>query len=238
MNTDILAIGAHPDDVELGCGGTVALHAAAGRNIAILDLTRGELGTRGNAELRLEEAREAARILGVKERVNLALADGFFRNDRDSLLALAARIRQFRPRIILAPARSDRHPDHGRAAAMVKEAVFLAGLPKVETRLEGNPQEPWRTPLLLHYIQDYYHRPDIVVDISQYFEQKMKAVLAFRSQFHNPDSTEPETPISRPEFLEALKARAIEYGRAIGATYGEGFNSNRLIGTQDLFGLM
>ncbi len=234
MTVDILAIGAHPDDVELGCGGTLLKHLAAGYSAAIVDLTRGELGTRGNADIRLLEARAAADVLGITERLNLEMRDGFFPDDEVHVLEIVSHIRFFQPKIILAPALSDRHPDHGRAAALVKKAVFLAGLQKVESAWHAREQKPWRTHLLLHYIQDQYHMPNIALDISDFFEQKMKAVQCFKSQFFNPASDEPETPISIPGYLDALKARALEYGRPIGVRYAEGFVASRLIGLDDL----
>ncbi len=237
MTVDILAIGAHPDDVDLGCSGTLLKHLAAGYTAAIIDLTRGELGTRGNAELRLQEARAAADILGIRERINLEMKDGFFRNDEAHQIELIEHIRFFRPKLILAPALSDRHPDHGRAAELVKNAVFLAGLQKIESEWHGREQQAHRTPLLLHYTQDHYHKPDIVVDISTFFETKMKVVRAFGSQFYQADSAEPETPISTPGFFDALKARAIEYGRPIGCQYAEGFMAGKILGTDNLFTL-
>jgi len=237
MPVDILAIGAHPDDVELGCGGTLIKHIANGYSVAIVDLTRGELGTRGNAEVRLLEARKAADLLKIQERINLEMRDGFFVNDEAHQMELIEHIRFFQPKIILAPSVHDRHPDHGRAARLVQQACFLSGLIKIESDWHARIQSPWRAPLLLHYIQDYYHKPDIVVDISDYYEQKMMAVKAYHSQFYNPESAEPDTPISMQGFFDVLKARAIEYGRPIGCQYAEGFISAKILGTDNLFTL-
>ena len=238
MKLDILAIGAHPDDVELGCGGTLLSHMAKGRKVGILDLTRGELGTRGSAELRDQEAAAAAQILGIGIRENLAFEDGFFQNDSDHQLAIVSIIRKYQPEIILANAINDRHPDHGRAAKLISDACFLSGLPKIETMLDGQPQAKWRPQAVYHYIQAYYAEPDFVVDISDYFEQKMKAVNAYGSQFHNPESKEEQTFISTPQFMNLVVARTAEFGATCGFQHAEGFTIERRIGVRDLFDLV
>lgn len=238
MKLDILVFASHPDDAELGCGGTIAKHTALGDKVGIIDLTRGELGTRGTPETRREEAAQSANILGVSARENLKLRDGFFQNDTESQLVLIQAIRKYQPRIILANAVQDRHIDHGKGASLVYDASFLSGLVKIETfDDEGNNQKPWRPYAVYHYVQSQFIKPDFVVDISAHWEMKMKAVRAFGSQFFNPDSKEPETYISKPGFLKMLEARAIEYGHAIGADYGEGFTVRRLIGVENLFDL-
>ncbi len=236
---DILAVGAHPDDVELSCSGTLLRHLAQGKTVGLLDLTRGELGSRGTAEIRAEEAARAAQMMGAAFRVNLELPDGFFRNERESLLPVVEVLRACRPEIVLANAPEDRHPDHGRAAALVREAAFYAGLPKIQTQQGDKPQEPWRPRALYHYIQDYNLSPDFVVDISPYFERKMELVLAFHSQFYLPEASpyqnEPSTPISGKDFLEFLRAKARTYGRPAGFEYAEGFIAPRTFGLRDLF---
>lgn len=238
MKLDILVFASHPDDAELGCGGTIAKHTGLGDKVGIIDLTRGELGTRGTPETRREEAAQSANILGVSARENLKLRDGFFQNDTESQLVLIQAIRKYQPRIILANAVQDRHIDHGKGASLVYDASFLSGLVKIETfDDEGNNQKPWRPDAVYHYVQSQFIKPDFVVDISAQWEMKMKAVRAFGSQFFNPDSKEPETYISKPGFLKMLEARAIEYGHAIGADYGEGFTVRRLIGVENLFKL-
>lgn len=238
MKVDILAIGVHPDDVELGCGGTLLAQKQQGSSTAIVDLTQGELGTRGTPELRLKEATAAGKILGVEERINLGMADGFFANDRAHQLKLIAAIRYFQPDIILGNAKYDRHPDHGRASKLIYDSCFLSGLSKIQTEWEGEKQEKWRPRILLNYIQDRYMKPEIVVDISEHYERKLEAVQAFSSQFYNPNyqpnSEEDATPISSPVFLEHLKVRAMELGRPMGFTYGEGFTSYRLLGVRTL----
>jgi len=238
MKVDILAIGVHPDDVELGCGGTLLAQKQQGSSTAIVDLTQGELGTRGTPALRLQEAEAAGKILGVEKRINLKMADGFFANDRANQLKLIAAIRFFQPDIILGNAKYDRHPDHGRAAKLIYDACFLSGLAKIETEWEGEQQGKWRPRMLLNYIQDRYMKPEIVVDISDYYEQKLAAVQAFSSQFfdpnYDPNSEEEPTYISSPVFLDNLASRAMELGRPMGFTYGEGFTSYRLLGTKNL----
>lgn len=232
---DILVLAAHPDDAELGCGGTLAKHVNAGKKVGIVDFTRGELGTRGTPETRSLEAASASEILGVSVRENLELPDGFFRNEREHQLKVVQAIRKYRPEIVLANAIYDRHPDHGRGAGLAFEACFLSGLPKVKTEWQGVAQTAWRPRAVYHYIQSQHIIPDVVVDVSEYWDQKMKAVLAFKTQFYDPQSNEPETFISSPAFLKLLEARAIEYGQPIGVRYGEGFTVRRMVGVNSLF---
>ncbi len=238
MNIDILAFGAHPDDVEISCGGTLLRYADDGKQIAIVDLTRGELGTRGSGALRMEECKAASQILGLVDRVNLGMADGFFEENEDHLHQIICEIRHFRPKLIFANSIRDRHPDHGRAAALVARAAFLSGLPKINTERNGITQEAYRAPMLLHYIQDIYIEPDVVLDVSAYAEEKIKLVQCFSSQFFDPNSTEPETPISNAHFFEFMKGRMLQFGRPIGAKYAEGFTVNRTLGVSDLFHLI
>ena len=238
MNIDILAFGAHPDDVEISCGGTLLRYAGEGKQIAIVDLTRGELGTRGSGDLRMEECKAASQILGLVDRVNLGMADGFFEENEDHLHQIIREIRHFRPKLIFANSIRDRHPDHGRAAALVARAAFLSGLPKINTERNGISQEAYRAPMLLHYIQDIYIEPDVVLDVSAYAEEKIKVVQCFSSQFFDPNSTEPETPISNAHFFEFMKGRMLQFGRPIGAKYAEGFTVNRTLGVSDLFHLI
>jgi N-acetylglucosamine malate deacetylase 1 len=238
MKLDILVLAAHPDDAELGCGGTIARHTSRGNKVGIIDFTRGELGTRGTPETRLREAAESAKILGVSVRENLNLKDGFFQNDRENQLSVIRAIRKYQPRIVLANAIYDRHIDHGKGANLGYDASFLSGLIKIETRDEhGNVQKPWRPEVVYHYVQSQFITPDFIVDITAEWDTKMKAIKAFSSQFFNPESKEPETYISKPGFLKMLEGRAVEYGHAIGVTYGEGFTTRRFIGVDNLFDL-
>lgn len=234
MKIDIIAIGVHPDDVELGCGGIIAKHTAKGYKVGIIDLTLGELGTRGTTEIRKKEAENGAKILGASFRENLEFRDGFFKNDEEHQLKLIAAIRKYKPKIILTNAPHDRHPDHGKAAQLTVDAAFLSGLTKIVTQENGVSQNAWRPSLVYHYIQAYYHQPDLVVNITDSMDIKMRAVKAYSSQFHNPESNEPETLISSPEFLEFTYARALEYGLHAGFKYGEGLITNRYIGVEDL----
>lgn len=234
---DILAIGIHPDDVELSCAGTLLKHIAAGYTVGIIDLSKGELGTRGNAELRLKEAEAAAKILGVKFRENLEMEDGFFCNDRVNLYKLVEKIREHRPEIVICNAVSDRHPDHGRAAKMVSEACFYSGLAKIETGHAKEMQQPYRPKAVYHYIQDRQLKADLVVDVTSFVEKKMEAIQAFSSQFFDPESKEPSTPISSPEFLEQVKAKMRVFGRDIQVEFAEGFTVERTIGVEDLLKL-
>ncbi|MEQ8424730.1 MAG: bacillithiol biosynthesis deacetylase BshB1 [Cyclobacteriaceae bacterium] len=234
MKLDLLVLASHPDDAELGCGGTIAKHVSLGHKVGIVDFTRGELGTRGTVQSRDEEAKASADILGLSVRENLNLKDGFFENDKDHQLEVIKMIRKYQPSIVLANAIYDRHPDHGKGADLAFKSCFLAGLPKIETSENGEPQNPWRPRVLYHYIQSQLIKPDFVIDVSDFWEKKMQAVLAFKSQFHNPNSKEPETYISSEGFLKMLEARGIELGHAIGARYGEGFTTRRTIGVNEL----
>lgn len=235
---DILAFGSHPDDVELGCGGTLALHASKGYKTGIVDLTQGELGTRGTIEIRTKESESAAVILQASVRLNTKFEDGFFLNDKKHQLEIVKVIRQYRPKIVFANAHTDRHPDHGRGSQLVSDSCFLAGLEKIHTEFDGEEQKAWRPKSVYHYIQYRNQKPDIVVDISDYFEVKMDAVKAHRSQFYDATSTESETLISKPEFLEYIKGNALDMGKQIGVRYAEGFTVDRYIGTNDLLNLL
>jgi bacillithiol biosynthesis deacetylase BshB1 len=238
MKLDILAFAAHPDDVELAASGTVMAHIALGKKVGIVDLTRGELGTRGSAELRDKEAAASSKILGISVRENLRMRDGFFVNDETHQLKVIEMIRLYQPDIVLANAEFDRHIDHGRGAALVHDACFLSGLRKIETTYKGVKQEQWRPKSVYHYIQDYNTKPDIVFDITPYFDRKLESINAFSSQFYDPNSTEPESPISTKDFMFFLDGRAREFGRNIGVTYGEGFTVKKVIGTRDLTQLL
>lgn len=237
MKLDVLAFGAHPDDVEISSGGTVSRLVSEGKKVGIIDLTRGELGTRGSADLRDDEAARSSEILGLSARVNLDLGDGAFENSNENRLKIIEQIRRFQPDIILANALSDRHPDHGRGAALVKEAAFFSGLAKIETRHDGEVQTSWRARLLAHYIQDFYHEPDFVIDVTDYFDQKMESIKAFSSQFFDPNSEEPQTPISGEGFFEMIRARAVSLGRPAGMNLAEGYNVERILGVDDIFDL-
>ncbi|MEQ9262743.1 MAG: bacillithiol biosynthesis deacetylase BshB1 [Owenweeksia sp.] len=237
MKLDILAFGAHPDDVEISAGGTMARQTQLGYSCGIVDLTRGDLGTRGTPELREKEAQAAAAIMGVKVRENLRFRDGFFRNDEEHQLHIIRLIRKYRPEIVLANAPVDRHPDHGRAGELVKTASFLAGLRKIETLEEGKVQEAYRPRLVLHYIQFQNLKPDIILDIGDTQSIKMKAIQAYGSQFYDPDSKEPKTVISSKGFLESIEYRSKDLGRLIGTAYGEGFVSAQDVGITDLLHL-
>jgi bacillithiol biosynthesis deacetylase BshB1 len=230
MQTDILAFGAHPDDIELSASGTIAMAIAQSKKVAIVDLTRGELGTRGSADLRDKEAANAASVLGIIKRVNLNLGDGFFEINQPSLLKIIEQIRYFKPKIILANAVKDRHPDHARGAELVARAAFLSGLVKIETNFDGKVQEAWRPNALYHYIQDNFIEPDFVVDISGFEELKMKSIGCYSSQFFDPNSKEPETAISSPEFMSHIRSRMTQMGRYINVKSGEGFTVDRPIG--------
>jgi bacillithiol biosynthesis deacetylase BshB1 len=238
MKLDILAIGIHPDDVELSASGTLLKHIALGKTAGILDLTHGELGTRGNPALRTEEAMAAAKILGLNAREQLTMADGFFENNESNQKHLIKAIRNYQPEIILCNAISDRHPDHGRAAKLVSDACFYSGLVKIETRGKDNAlQAAWRPKVVYHYIQDRYIKPDFVVDITAHMDKKMESILAYSSQFYDPTSKEPETPISSKNFMENVKAKGMIFGRDINCDYAEGFTVERFIGVENLFDL-
>jgi len=231
----LLAIAAHPDDVELGCAGTLIKHIQKGQKAGIVDLTLGELGTRGTPEIRWEESLAAANIMGATIRDNLKLADGFFQIDQSSLLKLIVRIRKYQPEMVLANALEDRHPDHGRGGKLISDACFLAGLRKIETTDDdGHLQLPWRPKKVLHMIQDRLLNPSLVVDITDVMEQKMEAIKAYKTQFHNPNSDEPLTYISTSSFLEHVESRAMTMGKMIGVKYGEGFVVPSGVGLSDL----
>lgn len=234
MKADILAIGAHPDDIELGCSGTIINEINNGKKVAIVDLTQGELGTRGTIETRYKEAADAAQIMGVFARENLQLPDGFFENNPATQMKLIRAIRKYQPDIVLANAPEDRHPDHGRASRLIADSCFFAGLRKIETSDdEGRAQEAWRPKYVFHYIQDRYQEPSFVVDISEVFEQRMKAISAYSTQFFTKvveDDDSPQSYISTPEFLESIIARARMMGKRIGVKFGEGFVTEKVIG--------
>lgn len=242
MKVDLLAIGVHPDDVELSCSGTLLRHIAQGRSVGLLDLTRGELGTRGSAEIRDQEAAEAARLMGAAFRKNLGLDDGFFAYAPENIKKIIAVLREHQPQIVLCNALDDRHPDHGRAAKLTADACYYAGLSKIETHNEqGELHQRWRPAAVYHYIQDYNLKPDFVVDISEYMERKLDLVKAFRSQFYVPEAkeydAELDSPISSKGFMDFLSAKAAAYGRPAGFDYAEGFNVGRTMGLRDLFQL-
>ncbi len=231
MQLDILAFGVHPDDVELSCSGTLLAAIAQGKKCGIIDLTRGELGTRGSVETRALEAANAATILGVHHRENLGMADGFFMQDESNLRKIIEVIRRFKPSIILANAPEDRHPDHGRSAKLVADAAFLSGLRKIVTHDSHNQlQEAWRPTQVFHYIQDRLLNPNFVIDISDYFSKKMESILAYTTQFYNTNLNEPQTYISSPQFLETVKGRDMQMGKRIGVAYGEGYITEKTIG--------
>lgn len=234
MKLDILAIGAHPDDIELGCAGTILKEIQAGKKVGVLDLTVGELGTRGSGPLRMEEAKASSQILGLSSRNNLGMKDGFFKNDEDHIRLMIPYIRKYQPDIVLANAKSDRHPDHGRASKLIADACFYSGLRKIETTLGGEAQEAWRPKAVYHYIQDYFIQPDFVVDITPFMETKMKAIKAFSSQFYNPESKEPDSPLTQKHFFDYLKGRMADMGRYIQVDYAEGFTVDRPAGVDSL----
>lgn len=238
MKLDILAFAAHPDDVELAASGTVIKHIKKGKKVGIVDLTRGELGTRGSAEIRDQEAAASSQILGLALRHNLDLGDGFFETNENTLKAIIRVIRIHQPSIILCNAKSDRHPDHGRGGDLVSRAAFLSGLRKIQTTHLGENQSPYRPKAIYRYIQDYWIKPDLIVDISNEMDQKIKSIQAFSSQFYDPESKEPETPISSADFMDFIQARALQFGRLINVKYGEGFNVERPIGLEDLTELL
>ncbi|MDP5169335.1 MAG: bacillithiol biosynthesis deacetylase BshB1 [Bacteroidia bacterium] len=235
MKLDLLVFAAHPDDAELGCSGTILKLVAAGKKVGIVDLTKGELGSRGTPELRMEEALAAGNIMGLSARNNLGFRDGFFTHDEAHLMAVVQMVRKYRPDTIFANVPEDRHPDHGRGSKLVRDAVFLSGLRKIETKLDGEEQEAWRPKNLFYYIQDYYHKPDFVVDITPYWEQKKDAIKAFGSQFFNPDQNqdEPQTYISSQGFWDFLEGRARDVGHLVGYELGEGFLCETPIGVED-----
>ena len=238
MKLDILVLAAHPDDAEISCAGTIARHIAMGHKVGIVDFTRGELGTRGTVEIRAAEAAEAAKILGVSVRENLGLRDGFFENDATHQLEVVRAIRKYQPSIVLANAVYDRHIDHGRGASLAYDACFLSGLVRIDTKDEnGKSQPPWRPGVVYHYIQSLYIEPDFIVDVSDYWDIKIEALKAFKSQFYDPQSAEIQTYISSPGFVKMIEARASDWGYAIGVKYGEGFTTRRYPGVNSLFDL-
>lgn len=239
MKLDILAIGSHPDDVELGCSGTLISEIKRGKKAGIVDLTQGELGTRGTIETRYQEAADAAKIMGLSVRENLKMRDGFFRNDEEHQLQLIRVLRKYRPEIVIGNILEDRHPDHGRGGWLTYDACFLSGLRQIKTvGDDGEEQEKWRPKMLLHYIQDRFYEPDIIIDVSDVWEQRMEAIKAYRTQFLPHGSNDPQTYISSPEFMEALSARARLLGKRIGVKYAEGFLSKKDIGLKSLDALI
>jgi N-acetylglucosamine malate deacetylase 1 len=239
MKLDILVMAAHPDDAELGCSGTICASIAQGKKVGIVDFTRGELGTRGTPEMRLAESEEATKILGIHARENLGFRDGFFVNDEDHLMKLIRVIRRYQPEMVLANAPFDRHPDHIKGSQLAVDACFKAGLRMIETfEDDGMPQKEWRPKNVYHYIQDRHIKPDFVVDISNFWEQKEASIRAFKSQFYDPNSTEPNSYLSSPAFLKFVEARNREMGHAIGVEFGEGFTSYKCLGIKDLGSLI
>lgn len=238
MKVDILAFGAHPDDIEISAAGTLLKHIDQGKSVAIVDLTQGELGTRGTKNTRYEEAKNASEILGIKARVNLKMADGFFQHNEENLLKIIEQIRFFKPDVVFANSITDRHPDHAKGSKLVSEACFLAGLMKIETTLNGEKQVAHRPKAVYHYIQDRYIKPDFVIDITPFIDKKFEAILSYKTQFFDPNSEEPKTPISGEEFITFLKSRNAEFGRQIGVNYAEGFTSERFIGVESVFDLI
>ena len=234
MKLDILAFGAHPDDVELGCSGTIAKEVSLGKKVGIIDLTRGELGTRGSVAIRNEESAKASEILGVTVRRNLDMRDGFFINDEAHQLKVIEMIRKYQPEIVLCNAIMDRHIDHGKGSKLVSDACFLSGLVKIETELNGKKQQAWRPKVVYHYIQWQNIEPDFVVDISEFLDKKMESVLAYGSQFYDPNSKEPVTPITSKTFLDSVKYRAEDLGRLVGVAYAEGFTTERYLAVNSL----
>jgi len=234
MKLDVLAFGAHPDDVELGCAGTIAKEVSLGKKVGIIDLTQGELGTRGSAELRNVEATKAAEILGVSVRENLGFADGFFVNDKEHQLEIIKMLRKYQPEIVLCNAIDDRHIDHGKGSKLVSDACFLSGLQKIETELDGVTQEKWRPKLVYHYIQWKNLEPDFVVDVTGFMTQKIESVMAYSSQFFDPNSKEPQTPISSKNFTDSIEYRARDLGRLIGTEHAEGFTVERYLAVDSL----
>ena len=234
MKLDILAFGAHPDDVELGCSGTIAKEVSLGKKVGIIDLTRGELGTRGSVEIRNSESAKASEILGVVVRENLDMRDGFFVNDETHQLKVIEMIRKYQPEIVLCNAITDRHIDHGKGSKLVSDACFLSGLRQIKTELDGEAQEAWRPKVVYHYIQWQNIEPDFVVDISEFMDKKMESVLAYSSQFYDPKSNEPVTPIASKNFLDSINYRAQDLGRLVGVDYAEGFTTERYLAVNSL----
>lgn len=238
MKLDLLAFGSHPDDVELSCAGTLLKEHLNGKKTGIIDLTLGELGTRGDVATRMKEATDAASLLGVAVRENLELADGFFAIDKPSMLAVVRMIRKYRPEIVLCNTLSDRHPDHGRGGRLVADAAFLSGLPKVETTEEGKSQEAWRPSYVFHYVQDRLTQPDFVINVTEVFDKKMESIKAFKSQFYHDEFTGPETYIAKPGFMENVVNRHMLFGKMIGVQYAEGYNTEKKIGIRNFDALI
>ncbi|WP_271767241.1 bacillithiol biosynthesis deacetylase BshB1 [Aquimarina algiphila] len=238
MKLDMLAIGAHPDDIELACSGTIAKEIAKGKKVGVLDLTRGELGTRGAAEIRDAEAKAAGEILNLSVRENLAFRDGFFVNDEKHQIEVIKIIRKYKPEIVLCNAVHDRHVDHGKGSKLVSDSCFLSGLRRIETLVNEEKQEAWRPKHVYHYIQWYDIKPDFIVDISDYMDVKMESILAYRSQFYDPSSTEPEIPISTKMYRESIKYKAYDLGRIAGVQYAEAFTTERYVAVDSVFDLI
>ncbi|WP_333695823.1 bacillithiol biosynthesis deacetylase BshB1 [Flavobacterium sp.] len=238
MELDILAFGAHPDDVELGCAGTLAKEISLGKKVGIIDLTEGELGTRGSVAIRYKESKRASEILGISIRENLKMRDGFFRNDESHQMEVIKMIRKYRPKIVLCNAVEDRHIDHGKGASLVSDACFLSGLKRIETVLNGDIQEAWRPKVVYHYIQWKDIKPDFVVDITGFMDKKVEAIRAYESQFYNPNSNETVTPIATQNFLDSIKYRSQDLGRLIGTDFAEGFTVERYVAVNSLQDLM
>ena len=238
MKLDILVIAAHPDDAELGCAGSILKQISLGNKVGILDLTKGELGTRGSAHLRMQESEEASKKLGIQMRENLGFRDGFFLNDESHQLRIIEVLRKYQPEIVLANAVFDRHPDHAKGSSLISMSCFYSGLRRISTKLDGIDQDAWRPKAVYHYIQDYYIKPDFVLDISEFMEKKLEVIRSFKSQFYDPNSDEPQTVLTNPDFMEQVKGRAREYGRVAGFKFAEGYTVQRLIGVNDLFKLI
>lgn len=238
MKLDILAFGIHPDDVELACSGTLIKHVKLGYKVGICDLTKGEMGTRGTPEIRMEEAEQGRKIIGASVRENLDLGDVWSEVSNENILEVIKIIRKYQPDIVFCNAKVDRHPDHAKGAELIKKAVFLSGLQKIETSLDNHEQEHYRPSKLYYYVQSRFLEPDFVVDISEYMDVKMKSIMAYKSQFYNPKSNEPETFISTKEFLDLLKAKEIIYGKTIGVQYAEGFQVDRYLGIDNVMDLI
>jgi N-acetylglucosamine malate deacetylase 1 len=234
MKLDIVAFGAHPDDVELGCSGTLAKEISLGKKVGIIDLTRGELGTRGSVEIRNSESAKASQILGVSVRENLDMRDGFFINDEAHQMKIIKMIRKYQPEIVLCNAIDDRHIDHGKGSKLVSDACFLSGLRMIETESNGEKQKAWRPKVVYHYMQWKNLEPDFVVDISDFIDVKMESILAYSSQFYNPNTNEPESPISSKNFLDSVNYRAQDLGRIVGVDYAEGFTVERYLTVNSL----
>jgi bacillithiol biosynthesis deacetylase BshB1 len=238
LKVDILAFGAHPDDVELGCAGTLAKEISLGKKVGIIDLTEGELGTRGSVEIRYKEAAKASEILGISVRENLKMRDGFFKNDEEHQMEVIKMIRKYRPKILLCNAVDDRHIDHGKGAKLVSDACFLSGLKRIETVLEGEKQEAWRPQVVYHYIQWKDVKPDFVVDITGFMDKKVEAIMAYDSQFYNPNTNDSVTPIATKNFLDSIKYRSQDLGRLIGTDFAEGFTVERYVAVNSLEDLL